>query len=279
MDKQPRKTILDAYRCALMFGICLLHAVTQGGYSISMAANLLSWCVTGFAFISGWFGMRFSLRKVLVLYLTSIYCSVAFVAFDKLLMSETTTLSIQYLWSIAFGQWYLNAYIVLMCITPLVNMNFEFIKLMPWDKQKKIMLGILLPLWFCVCVWAFGTTLPFIGKYLPSTSGLNAYSFLTLLCAYVTARMVRIFDNQGKLIFLKKFKKQFVAVLVGAFALMSFGFNDYNSPCCFIVSFGVLFLIKDGVIPNIYGKICLWIAPSMFSIYLLHSHGYAWKYF
>jgi len=44
----------------LMFGICLLHAVGFGGHGQAWVINILSSCVVGFVFISGWFGVRFS---------------------------------------------------------------------------------------------------------------------------------------------------------------------------------------------------------------------------
>ena len=77
-----RDCSIDAYRVCLMFGICLLHSITQAGHNVAWAANMLSWCVPGFMFISGWFGIKFSIGKVFKLYGISLYCAVMFVAFD-----------------------------------------------------------------------------------------------------------------------------------------------------------------------------------------------------
>ena len=37
-----RDTGIDAYRCLLMFGICLLHAIEQIGHNVPWVANMLS---------------------------------------------------------------------------------------------------------------------------------------------------------------------------------------------------------------------------------------------
>ena len=77
-----RNSSIDIYRCLLMLGICMLHAMAQAGHNVPWVANLLSWCVTGFAFISGWFGIRFSAGKLIKLYGISAYCAAAYVGLD-----------------------------------------------------------------------------------------------------------------------------------------------------------------------------------------------------
>ena len=81
-DVQKRDASIDFYRVMLMFGICTLHSITQAGHNVAWAANMLSWCVPGFMFISGWFGMRFSFMKVAKLYGISLYCAAVFATFD-----------------------------------------------------------------------------------------------------------------------------------------------------------------------------------------------------
>ena len=77
-----RDSVIELYRVGLMYGICLLHSISQAGHNVVWAANMLSWCVPGFMFISGWFGMRFSFMKVAKLYGISLYCATVFVIFD-----------------------------------------------------------------------------------------------------------------------------------------------------------------------------------------------------
>ncbi len=77
-----RNAAIDCYRVMLMFGICMLHSITQAGHNVPWVANMLSWCVPGFMFISGWFGIRFSFVKVARLYVISLYCASVYAIFD-----------------------------------------------------------------------------------------------------------------------------------------------------------------------------------------------------
>lgn len=80
-----RNSSLEVYRVMLMLGICLLHSITQAGHNTAWVANMLSWCVPGFVFISGWYGISFSFVKVLKLYGISFYCAIMYVAFDTII--------------------------------------------------------------------------------------------------------------------------------------------------------------------------------------------------
>ena len=71
-----REESIEAFRVLLMLGICLLHVCgTQCGHPTQWLANMLYWCVPGFVFISGWFGMRFSLKKIIRLYGLALYAA------------------------------------------------------------------------------------------------------------------------------------------------------------------------------------------------------------
>ena len=190
-----RNRALDVYRCLLMFGICLLHSISQAGYNVPWANNMLSWCVPGFMFISGWFGIKFSLIKVIKLFGISLYCAVAFVVFDALFSDSTGGNCLVRVYDIAKGQWFLNAYVIVMCFAPMVNLAID-----------RMTVKELYPLVLVAFGWSFATTLP-IWRYVPSSPGLTAYSFLTLLGVDVVARFVRrIYDEGGA--FLQDDEKQ-----------------------------------------------------------------------
>ena len=176
------------------------------------------------------------------------------------------------------SQWYLNAYAVLMCFAPIVNCVYEYIEKMALQQRKKILVGVTAPLLLCTFGWSFATTLPYIGKYLPHTSGLTAYSFLTLLGAYAAARTLHILDDDGKLDFLLNHRRWLFMGISACLVMCAVGFNDYNSPFALILAGGVLLLLKDQNMPIWVERICVWLCPSLFSVYLIHSHGYAWGY-
>lgn len=57
---------IELFRCTMMFGVCLLHALDQGGYADAHRGldNLMTPCVDGFLFISGYYGIRLRLKSI-----------------------------------------------------------------------------------------------------------------------------------------------------------------------------------------------------------------------
>lgn len=70
-----RDNRIEVFRCLMMFGICLLHAITQGGHIVRWADNALHTCVVGFVVISGWFGIKFSWGKVFRIVALTAWCA------------------------------------------------------------------------------------------------------------------------------------------------------------------------------------------------------------
>ena len=73
---KQRNLSVEFLRTSLMFAICFLHAVSQGDYYCTWLVRLLCPSVCGFVFISGWYGVYFSMRKVLKLYGIGLYASI-----------------------------------------------------------------------------------------------------------------------------------------------------------------------------------------------------------
>lgn len=262
-----RDNAIDVYRVCLMFGICLLHSIAQAGHNTAWAANMLSWCVPGFMFISGWFGIRFSLAKVIKLFGISLYCAVVFVAFDAHFSNSPEGNCFVRVYNIAKGQWFLNAYVIVMCLAPMVNLAID-----------RMTVKELYPLVLVAFGWSFATTLPVAG-YLPTSPGLTSYSFLTLLGVYVVARFARrLYDEGGAFYELMKNRKVVLLIVGVSLIMAAIGLGDYNSPFAITIAGGMLFMVKDCGIPSWLGRACVWLGPSMFSVYLMHSHGQGWGY-
>ena len=64
-----------------------------------------------------------------------------------------------------------------------------------------------------------------------------------------------------------------LAVSLGAAAI---GLNDYNSPFALAIAASTFYLARNASFPAAIGKACVWLGPSMFSVYLLHSSGRTW---
>lgn len=115
-----RNGAIDVYRVALMAGIVLLHIVGQQQFWAEWRhlAFLLLSCVDGFILITGYFGVSFKWRKVVLLYITMAYCllvSAMFVDAGRLGFMVK-----------AFKEyWFLHSYAFLLCCAPLVNLVFE----------------------------------------------------------------------------------------------------------------------------------------------------------
>ena len=66
--------------------------------------------------------------------------------------------------------------------------------------------------------------------------------------------------------------------VAASLSMAAIGLGDYNSPFAVAIAGGVFFMLKGCGIPRWLGCTCKWLGPSMFSIYLIHSHGQAWGY-
>ena len=84
MKKNTRNSTIELSRIFLMLGICLLHCITQGGHVCRGLDNLLLSCVTGFVFISGYFGLSFKISKIIRL-ITMAFSSVVVLAIVKVI--------------------------------------------------------------------------------------------------------------------------------------------------------------------------------------------------
>ena len=272
-----RDSSIDIYRDALMLGICMLHSISQGGHNVAWAANSFEWCVTGFAFMSGWFGARFSILKIIRLYAISFYCAVTYCLFDVFVLAGYDV-SLRRIFLMATGQWFLNAYVLMLCMVPVVNLACSYVDSMRGENRRDGIVVLLLPIIVAMC-WSFSTTLPFFKNFIPRPVGLTAYSAFTLLSAYIVARVSRMeFDRGGT--FMRVMQDWRVLVpLCGLFIIAAaIGLGDYNSPFSVLLSAGMLFLFKITYFPKWLAKVGSWLGPSMFSVYLLHSHGEAWGY-
>lgn len=81
---EPRNPAIELFRILAMFGICMIHVSGQGPYRSVWPTNLCCAAVPAFIFISGYFGVRFSVSKLLRLYGFSL-CRLRLIAFGDCL--------------------------------------------------------------------------------------------------------------------------------------------------------------------------------------------------
>ena len=259
---QNRNYGIELYRCLLMWGICLLHSISQGIYKLSWAENGLLFCVDGFIFITGYYGASFKWSKIIKLYGTALYTGTLVVGWGFLqgYFDGMTQIAIaKSLKRVYLDAWFLNGYIVVLFFAPMIE---KVLSSRNWTK-------ILLPLLVLVFGWSFLRSGP-IGGVMPDSAGVGAYSGITLLGVYVCGRIARKCEQSFS------FKHgQLVLAGVGSLLICLLGFGSYASPFAVVVAMCLFYLfkqVKQTAKREIFGKMVNLIAPSLFSVYLLHSN-------
>lgn len=160
-----RNAAIELYRCLLMFGIVLMHCVSQGPIVRIVPYRFLMACVTGFVFISGYYGIKCTSFKIVHILATTFLCSAIGLFSCRIFGWGSGQPHIwQYFIS---GNWYVWAYLVLMAIAPIIDRAVES------DKQHRWAI----PLLVAVFGWNFLAGMPVIGGLLPHPVGFGSHTF------------------------------------------------------------------------------------------------------
>lgn len=253
MSDKKRDPSVELLRLCMMFGIVLLHIITQDGYFLKDSfvvrgvTNILSTCVVGFVFISGYFGINMTLRKVVrLLSLSAFYAG---------------TLGLMFGWESALNRfthdWFLYGYIVLMLFSPLFNVAIESLG---WRKLSGVLMAIY--------VWSYLCVIPCVKQVIPCPTGFAPLSFFTMFGIYIAARMYRKYDLE--LIVLRhKYKSMMIIILALIFVFL--GFYHHNSIASLVFIGAVFTFVKRIMLPRVIGRVALTVAGAMFGVYLIHS--------
>ena len=246
-----RDSRIEFYRCLMMFGICLLHSVSQGEYGNVYLDRALCSCVVGFVVITGWFGVGFKWMKVARLLGTAVWCAVV----------SCLVCGVPKLWfETLLSYWFVWAYLALMHLSPIIDAAIERVKEGKCSYQK-----LLIPVAMLVFGWGTLSVNHFTIGLTPQTPGLESYSGLTLLGIYVVVRLLRVSGVLAKL----NLRGELVLAVIG-FVFVLAGVSQYNSPFALMLALGV-FLLFNRAKPMGGGKIVNVISPSMFAVYLYHT--------
>lgn len=262
--KGKRDTSVELYRATLMLGICFIHCVTYSGLDRHMwAGYLLRSCVDGFVFITGYFGMRFKLSKLMGLFSISILCG------DLIFCLAVVTRG-----NVVFGveackllhwyclePWFVVAYAFLMFMAPIVNFIVD-------KCSDRLRLELLVPVLVLVFVWSFLSTTPYIGLLVPPADCVRPYTGMTLLGVYIAGRLYRKFNLERYLTWRRILSLLAVAALFAG----GLGLGEYNSPFALVLAVCGFALFQRIHVPQWLGRGLLWLGPSLFSVYLLHSN-------
>ncbi|MEG2062290.1 MAG: acyltransferase family protein [Kiritimatiellia bacterium] len=255
-----RNSSIELYRVCLMFGICLLHCAYHGGYRQELVVDLLRFCVDGFVFISGYYGLRFAPSKVIRLMgIAAVAITIAWVG--GVILGITETLSVKRLIkSLISDNWFLYAYLALMLLAPVVDAALNA------TPTRKLPM-ILVPFLGLTFVWSYGLTLPIIGSCLPRISGLGSYTFVMMLGVYTVARLCHRFDLGQWLT-----RRRICCIVPVLLLIVGMGFGEYDSPFAVSLAMVMFILFSRIQLSRRMGQFVLLLAPSMFAVYLLHDN-------
>ena len=292
-QQKEKQSNLELLRIVSMLFIIMLHFFGHGnvlaGAETFTGAYYFAWAMQGIALtsvncyilLSGYFQCKseFKWKKVIQLVLEVWFYSVSIyilMVVTKQLPFSVKTLFCACLPVLNNEYWFVTSYLVMYCISPLLNIIIENI-------QKKQFEQLLAILTFVFVIW--NTIIYYVDPfYLKSGSSLSWFVYLYFVAAYL--RVYLRIDGKIKKwaglylfaqIFLigSKFGIDFITYMLLGEAKNSGIMYKFNSIFCFVASvfFFILFLYV-----RIEQKfICYWInkiGSLTFGVYLLHDNKY-----
>jgi len=265
MTRNPR---IELFRMVCMFGVCLLHALEQGGYADSHRGldNLMTPSVVGFVFITGWFGVKFRLKSVLRLLGVCAYCGLVVACLDHMSLANW--------WEYATYGWFPRTYLALMAVAPLLEPLFVNVES---ERGRRNLVQTVLPVLFVVFGWSYvATTVPVAKTIVPSVGGFGAFGLLTFVGIYVFARTCRLVLADPKTVSTRML--MFIAMISGVACWA--GFRHYNSPFALAFAASLFLLTVRMPFPSpdsLLSRLVLLLSPSMFAVYLIHANPFVMK--
>lgn len=265
-----RDTQIEVMRSVLMFLIVFWHCsmcCPQGDARVSkFLACMPVFSVDAFILISGWYGVSFSFKKIVKLLWMGLYAS--------LLVLVLTAFNGQICFRYSLG-WYGLAYLALLVLAPLINAGVEYVCERGIAFQFWLAYSTLIILsWVPIASLSFDFCIP----------GFGGISVNTMVYVYVTGRLLRYWNwadaiKQHTVVLL--FLLLFVVNLI--FAYMSWKTADMgslnllfscwrvnDSPLVLGMATCFFLMMYKLVPPNWLGRMAVILAPSMFSVYLIH---------
>ncbi len=265
-----RQSNIELLRCFAMLCIIVYHMLVSPMSSLFPNVQLykaiqmpLHIGVPLFVLISGYFGIRFSLRG-LMRFLAKVYVYLMpFMLLEVCLSGnagEKNILKAFWVFGYGFdGHWYINVYLYLFLFSPVINRYLDDISL----KQRLFLLGILA----YMSVYVGNVT----GEEWHLADGKNLTNFLLL---YVIGNTIRSYQNQNQL---TKWKLIFLIAIFNSVVVLAYlhipslttliwkcGFA-YNSPLLLLNSVLVFLLFCQF---HFSSKIVNWFGGGIFACYL-----------
>lgn len=262
MAIQSRDSSIELLRIIIMFMILLLHAnflafglpqdYSFMSFSRSLAEAFTLTPVNIFVLITGFFSTRFSIRKTMSLVYQVFFCVVPI----SLVLVLCGIIRFDYHYFVFHKYWFINAYIGLLAVTPVLNVAAERFS----QKEFRSFLIVFYIIAF------IGTLLGLVGVEIARGYSLLWFAFLYLLGRYVHAYEPSLSKKQLILII-------FISCLCNAIVIFLQHSIDYVSPFLVIQSVSTLLLFKKFTLNC---KLINKIAVSTAMVYLVNLHPALW---
>lgn len=244
---------IELYRCLLALGIVFIHVIGQYSSSYYWLSSSLMWCVDGFVFISGYFGIRFSAKKFIRLVVDVLIILTMSAGVIGVISGGWVGLS--GVWKGLLFNWFIISYLVLMLCAPLVNAALE----KNWRST--------IPVLIIAFGWSYLASFNFTSSVVPRINGFGAYTPLTLIGIYVAGRLYRQFDLGKRIPKSLAYVVFCVLWVVGTLKL-----SQYNSPMA-VVQAALGFRLFQGIkLSKRMEQLIVFIAPSTLAIFVGHAN-------
>ena len=273
---QERSSNIELLRILSMFLVLMIHYIPSRtlpthdtlahdtlGTLFDLELRSISFvCVNCFILISGYFGIRWKLKSfsnlLFQILFWAIVCPVIVsAATDSFNMTDL----FKTLYHNTFSRWFIEAYIGLYILAPMINRFIE--------KSTHRELGI-----FILAFYLFSTLFGYLGKAYDFNKGMSIISLvgLYLIGAYLRRKQDVIFDL-SKYVYLGVYLiTGFIMVAIAALILKA-GFTitpySYLNPLIVLESIALFLFFKKLNIGSI--KWINYIAVSSFAVYLIHN--------
>lgn len=267
---EKRNLNIDALRVLMMIFIIMLHI---SGYCLETTfwqskQNYISYLsfrsilfvgVSTFAFISGWFGVKWNTRKFFHYWLMAFFWGgVIFI----LLVIRDASINLSYvkmlLPLIGNSCWYLSSYLLLMIFSPILNCGLQKVS----TRIYKIIIIIL-------CVYFY------IGGFIFHWNGTTS---MTLLIIYLVGQfMKRMKIEPSRCQSLVIFLCGIILLVVSSFMLIYSNHYDLlnilwnnHDPLLLFIAIGLFFIAFNATKGNKFVSTIAKISPYMFAVYVIH---------
>ena len=273
-----RQSNIELLRMLAMFFVLLVHA---DYYSLGMPSveatqtNLIDSilrfffvalsiiCVNVFVLISGWFGIRPSLRGISNFIFQCLFFLIG--TYVVTLLIGTSSLSLEGIagcFAATKLDWFIKAYLLLYILSPVLNAFVE-------SADRKVFRNVLIAYFAFVCTYGWIGAAKFM---------MGGYTTLFLLGLYLLARYMRIYQPR-----FTKFKPSTdltIYIVVSSFVTVAcitppllFGKNiqpwwQYIAPTAIV---GAIYLLLTFSKIKIQSKFVNWCGASCFAVFLLHT--------